>query len=386
MNTGNWTDATKWDTNPSYPRNGFPGAGDLYNAVFPANVSPNVSLSGNIKIEHLSSASSLLLFGAGSSLTLNDGFSFSGSAVAPSQNIMRVSLNLDGGTSTVSGTTSIELLHQAAINNRAILEIQNNGHIGGNLTSNLSTFNNLAGATFRKTAGVGVSRIAGGLRFNNAGTVAAHAGTLQFGFDVYNHAGGTLRVESGASIQFQSPQTFGSGRLEGNGSIGAGTLLTASGATIAPGLSAGTLLINGNLNFGALATLSIEIGGTDPGITYDLLNVDGTMVAGGLLEVSLINGFTPGSDSSFTVVDGTSAISGSFVNVANGGRVTLDDGTSFLVNYGAGSAFPDRVVLSDFRAVPEPRLWGVFGGAGLLLWAIARRPVQSSFSPRRPAK
>ncbi|MFO0812078.1 MAG: hypothetical protein U0796_02600 [Gemmatales bacterium] len=30
---GNWTDATRWSTNPIFPNNGQPSAGDLYNAI-----------------------------------------------------------------------------------------------------------------------------------------------------------------------------------------------------------------------------------------------------------------------------------------------------------------------------------------------------------------
>ena len=49
---------------------------------------------------------------------------------------------------------------------------------------------------------------------------------------------------------------------------------------------------------------------------------------------------------------------------------------SFLVTYGAGSASPDRVILSQFTAVPEPSEWALLAlGGGILYLAVrASRP------------
>ncbi|MGE3311488.1 MAG: beta strand repeat-containing protein [Limisphaerales bacterium] len=275
------------------------------------------------------------------------------------------------GTVTFKDSGNVSLISAAVLNNNSLFDVQSDadfGYGGGNA----SQINNTGTGTFVKSGGPDVTSFSSGVSFNNAGLVAAQAGTLQFTAGNYTDSGGTLRVENNATISFSIAPTFASARIEGNGTILAPTV-NATGATIAPGLSAGELIIDGNLNLGALATISIEIGGTTPGSAHDLLTVDGTVAANGNLQVALIGDFVPSAGMSFTVLDSTATISGAFANVASGDRLTLAGGSSFLVQYGLGAAFPDRVILSNFAPVPEPKDWMTFGGAGLLAWAAARR-------------
>jgi hypothetical protein len=62
----------------------------------------------------------------------------------------------------------------------------------------------------------------------------------------------------------------------------------------------------------------------------------------------LINGFIPAYGQNFTLADAGPAISGSFGNVASGGRLVSANGIhSFVVHYGPGSPFgSDKIVLS----------------------------------------
>ena len=135
--------------------------------------------------------------------------------------------------------------------------------------------------------------------------------------------------------------TVAGGQLEGTGTIMANV---ANSATIAPGLSAGTLAITGNLNLASTSTVQIEIGGTTPGTQYDQLHVTGQLALGGTLNVSVINSFNLTAGDLFDFLDWGS-LNGKFSSVIlpplssplawytsqlyNNGRVSVID-TNFL--------------------------------------------------------
>jgi len=70
-----------------------------------------------------------------------------------------------------------------------------------------------------------------------------------------------------------------------------------------PGLSPARLVV-GNLSLGGNATLTMELGGLTPGGQYDQLASTGTLTLDGILNVVLINGFTPSAGNSFNLFDG----------------------------------------------------------------------------------
>lgn len=135
-----------------------------------------------------------------------------------------------------------------------------------------------------------------------------------------------------------------SGTLSGIGHVFIGSVFHQN-ATVAPGNSVGTLRFGLPVEFGTGATLDIEVKGTS---SFDVVEITDTLTLGCDLQISL-NGFTPSDTDTFTIVT-TEGITGSFANVASGGRLIVADGTgSFEVNYGT------NVVLSDFQpAVPLP--------------------------------
>jgi hypothetical protein len=135
--------------------------------------------------------------------------------------------------------------------------------------------------------------------------------------------------------------------LKGNGTIQIdGTSTLTNYGVIAPGVSSGTLNFSGDLQLGFSSNLSFEIGGTTQGADFDLLHKldTGTLTLNGRLTVTLINGFTPASTDTFTIISTQSMLAGAFTNVANGARLnTSDDAASFVVNYSG-----NNVVLSNF--------------------------------------
>jgi hypothetical protein len=101
-------------------------------------------------------------------------------------------------------------------------------------------------------------------------------------------------VSSGGTINCQVGTCSGSGTVGGD--------LNNSSGTVSPGNSPGMLTVDGNYNQESGGTLAIEIGGTQAEVDYDVLNVLGNASLAGILDVSLINGFTPSGGNTFKVL------------------------------------------------------------------------------------
>jgi hypothetical protein len=136
-----------------------------------------------------------------------------------------------------------------------------------------------------------------GMVLNNTGSVDIHAGALNFAAGgQYLQTAGSMLL-SGGSITNSQPLQFVGGTLHGAGVI-AGSV--SNNATISPGTSAGRLTITGNLSQTANGAMNIELGGTTPGTDFDRVDVGGTATLAGVLNVSLINGFSPALNAEFT--------------------------------------------------------------------------------------
>jgi T5SS/PEP-CTERM-associated repeat protein len=84
---------------------------------------------------------------------------------------------------------------------------------------------------------------------------------------------------------------------------GVGTLtnVTVSG-TLSPGFSPVRMYAS-NIEIGSGGELVMELGGLSGGSEYDQLDVAGDLTLGGRLQVSLIDGFTPGVGDAFDILD-----------------------------------------------------------------------------------
>jgi hypothetical protein len=74
--------------------------------------------------------------------------------------------------------------------------------------------------------------------------------------------------------------------------------------TLSPGLSPATVSY-GSVSFGALSKLILELGGKAAG-SFDQINFSGKLNLGGVLQISLINGYFPDFNDSFSLLVGTS--------------------------------------------------------------------------------
>lgn len=122
--------------------------------------------------------------------------------------------------------------------------------------------------------------------------------------------------------------------LSGNSTI-AGSLVNS--ATLAPGNSTGTYTITGDYTAMSTAIHNFEVGGTSAG-EYDVLNVNGKVILDGILNVSLINGFTPSTTHDLPIITGN--ISGTFttVNIPN----------SYSLVYTSNSVLLRHIFITDY--------------------------------------
>jgi autotransporter-associated beta strand protein len=190
--------------------------------------------------------------------------------------------------------------------------------------------------------------------------------------------GGLIKAGPG-TLALSANNTYGLGTVvgagvllanNGTGSVGTGTTVVVSGATlggtgvvggavvnlgtVAPGTSAGRLSVQGAYEQRGGATLAVEIADSS---THDVLAVAGTATLAGTLTVTT-NGFTPVAGNSFTVLT-ASAVSGTFdtTNVP-----PLGGSLSWTVTYN-----PTEVILG-IEAGGESPVFGVspasydFGG------------------------
>jgi filamentous hemagglutinin family protein len=163
--------------------------------------------------------------------------------------------------------------------------------------------------------------IAGGTL--NLGTGGVELSTFQVGAPV-TLTGGTLGINSGAALSVSNLSING-GMLHGTGTI-IGNVNNVAG-TVAPGMSAGVLTINGNYMQGSGGTLAVELGGTAAGTQYDRLVVTGNSTLGGTLSATLVNGFVPANAEAFTIVQSGGTVNGTFA------ATNLPSTPSFSTNY-----------------------------------------------------
>jgi hypothetical protein len=146
------------------------------------------------------------------------------------------------------------------------------------------------------------------------------------------------------------------GTLGGNGRVIGGSTFVGfdSGfveyaGRIAPGNNAaGALTIDGDVSFSTIAKLSLEIGGLLATNQYDRLNIGGTAFFEGQLELALLNGYFPATNSLFDLVRYGTDGGFRFANAANGARLnTTDNLGSFRVNYSSTNLFVDQFQFVD---------------------------------------
>lgn len=323
--TGNWTDASKWDT-ASFPN------GSGFDAVVGGGT---VTLDQAITIQTYTQSGSTLTSTGGFKLTLNGLFTWDSSAHL-SGNIMvqaNAGMTISGsnfrilggttsgaatltnvGTAAFTGTGAIYIpggSPGSVFNNNGTFNASSSGGIAGAVSGSAKgTFNNVG--TFNKSGSNTTTTISA--IFNKSGPVNVNSGTLLISSNGTD--AGSYSVASSGKLTFSGNpgnRTLGSGvSVSGAGEVAFGGIgsntTTINGATYN---LTGTTTITGNVDFlTSASTGQLEVGGSG------LRGGAGGLVASGLFTWT---GGTLG-DNGTTTANGGIALSG-------GGVKTLGDGS-----------------------------------------------------------
>jgi hypothetical protein len=171
---------------------------------------------------------------------------------------------------------------------------------------------------------------------STAGEHTYTGGTDVYGRLIVNNTSGS-GTGTGA-VNIKTASALGTnGTLGGTGSV-AGLVTVESGGTIAPGLvnTIGTLALDGGLTLNTGSILAMQLGAPTTG---DLINVGGTTtINGGTVNITNAGGLGAGS---YTLLDYTGALGGSFGNLALGTTPAgfnyslVDTGSSINLNVAA---------------------------------------------------
>jgi hypothetical protein len=273
-------------------------------------------------------------------------------------------LNIGAGSTLTWTGNQPNLL--GALNNSGVIDIQTDSDITGD-----GQIRNLGGAVFRKSVGAGGSQatvVSPAFVNEGGGRVEVLQGILTF--SNFTQTGGALVVGEGATVNSTGGAVFQISGGTVSGTVNAS--MTVSG-DLSPGSSPGTMTIGGNLTLTSSGSLTFEVAGPTQGTEYDYLSVAGTLgLEGGTLRLSMLEAFVGGAGGRTFTIATAGSRAGAFGNVASGHRLsTLEGNGSFLVDYSGND-----IVLSDWRAVPEPSTWGLSGSL-VALGAVVRRLLRS---------
>jgi autotransporter-associated beta strand protein len=238
------------------------------------------------------------------------------------------------------------------------------GRLTGNTTSLQGAIVNNAEVEFaQSTAGAYAGNMAGSGAFYKSGVGSLALGGITSITGAANIIAGRLNITgqlTAASVTVQNAAT-----LSGNGVI-AGNVTVQSGGSLAPGESAGTLSVVGNVSFLTGSNFGVEIDGrtynpVGGAGSYDLLRISGVANLGGTIAPTLrgitgaaTNNYVPSIGDSFLVLSAGTVVGNfsSVVQPASG----LPVGGRFDAIYG-GDFVRLVVTPSSFAALANAQNW-----------------------------
>jgi filamentous hemagglutinin family protein len=158
---------------------------------------------------------------------------------------------------------------------------------------------------------------------------------------------GTINTQANSTfaIVASTSEFTNKGTLKGFGTIKADEVINEG--IIAPGASPGTLTFTNNLTLKSSSNINIELAGTSPS-NYDKIQVGNTATLDGSLNVTETGGFTPTTDTSFSLITCGTACSGNFSNIS----LPSADYTATATAKSSGSQFTAPVVIDPVVTDP----------------------------------
>ncbi|MDA1018039.1 MAG: hypothetical protein O3A00_26730, partial [Planctomycetota bacterium] len=206
---------------------------------------------------------------------------------------------------------------------------------GSNGIGSTTNFLRLAATTIAATTSGN-----GSINLVEADSVNIGANDLDAGSGTITLGGGTFLTTATGSLL--SAVTVQSGAtLGGSGTVGDSVTIN-DGGSLAPGSSTAKLTVDGNVTFADGSRFDAEINGLTAGTQYDQLIVTGASrtVNLGNARLGLSGSFVPEPGDAFTLVelvDASSTLSGTFLDLAEGQLVTVG-GTSSQISYAGNDA------------------------------------------------
>jgi hypothetical protein len=261
---------------------------------------PATTLSGNI-----GAGKTIKVVGGGggatgcpASVKLNAARTNNGTIVLDSLDSSNATLDLGANTLTNNGTITVQ------------------GNPGARTLSGAGTLANGSTGTVNVNRSLDITA-----PITNAGVfIVALSATAMTDDAFVNSAGGATTVSGTLESTGFAYVSVEGGLLRGGGTIA--TDLSNSGGEVRPGVALGKLTVTGDYIQGSNGTLKVDVTGTAAETQYDVLSVGGSASLDGTIAVDS-TGFTPADGNTFTVVQATGAVSGSFATktqVAGGGR------------------------------------------------------------------
>lgn len=227
-----------------------------------------------------------------------------------------------------------------------------------------------------------VMRFTGGL--DNSGSLLLSSGVNDITGDIVNEASGKIMVAGGAAATFYdevnqngtlqvlkvgsttSTAVFAGDFQGSGGSSGGGDIFFLG--DLRPGNSPASVSYDNNVAFGPGASLQVELGGTIAGSQYDRIQVSGDLSLDGMVDVSLIDGFTLSLYDEFLIADVAGTLSGEFNGLSEGSLVGNYGGTNLFISYQAGDG--NDVALLAAGLPGDFDLDRDVDGEDFLLWQI----------------
>jgi fibronectin-binding autotransporter adhesin len=279
-----------------------------------------LSNSANATLSGVISGGFNLAKSGGSALTLTGSNTYSGTTTVSAGTLsIAGDSNLGSGAVSLAAGTTLAITGNSTIDNNLVLA----GAATVQAASAVTWSGVISGGNTLAKTGAGTLTLSAS---NTAtGTTTVSSGTLS----VTGSTAGATTVASGAT-------------LGGTGTLG-GTVTVQNGGTLSPGVSPGTLTVNGDLTMAAGSTLAVEINGTTAGTQHDQVIVNGAVDVSGA-TLSATHGYSPGSGDSYTLIvnDAADAVTGSFSGLAEGATVAVGgNGTVLTASYigGTGNDF-----------------------------------------------
>lgn len=265
-------------------------------------------------------------------------------------------LFLGGNSTTMGGDGSIE--------------ISDSGHVtvGGQMKVWSSGIVEITGAELFADGGLqneGQVILKGGsvhgeVVIRTSGSIAIEEGTAFF--DDVVHNGTEIRIAESSGLVFLGDYS-GAGSFTGRGDV-------FFEGDLRPGNSPATVTFEGNVFLESSAVSFFEIGGTGLN-TFDRLEIEGDLSLAGMLDVSMIDGFTLDLNQEFLIADIMGTRNGFFQGLGEGDLVGNFGGHDLFISYSAGNGND----ISLFTSVPEPGSAAVIGLLSVGVFVRRRRIV-----------